>query len=899
MEIIRKKNYYVLLCCIAFFLCNFDSALVAAKEMVFDVVALMEIKSRLVDPYGVLDSWDEAVPDPCSWNMITCSTDYQVIALEAPDRGLSGTLSPYIGNLTYIQSVRLQSNNLTGNIPLSIGALSNLRTIELSNNKFSGQIPSSISHLESLQYLRLNNNSLSGEIPPSLANMTQLTNLDLSFNNLSGPLPRLPTTTFNGSFVDPRGVLDNSFVDPRGVLDNWDEAAVDPCSWNLVTCSSDGLVVGLKAISQNLSGTLAPTIGNLTNLQLVFLQNNSISGHIPSELGKLPNLHTLDLSINNFSGQIPSSLSHSKSLQFLGLSNNSLSGAIPPSLANMTQLTSLDLSFNNLSGPLPRLPTTAFKGLSIVLPSKDVLHRNHGLKMKEMEFRKEKFAMCYVSLFCLWTSACGLLLPNKGNNEVQALIGMKNSLVDPLGVLESWDEDAVDVCSWSLVTCPSDGLVVHLKAASQNLSGTLAPTIGNLTNLQLVLLQNNNISGYIPSQLGKLPKLQTLDLSSNNFYGQIPSSLSHLESLHYLRLNNNSLSGAIPPSLANMTQLSFLDLSFNNLSGPFPGLPTTTFNIVGNPYICSNGADKKMEVIRKKKYVLLCCMAFFCLCNCDSASVAPTGVNNEVTALMGIKNLLDDPYRVLNNWDESSPDPCSWNMITCSPDGLVVGLGAPSQNLSGTLSPTIGNLFNLQLVLLQNNNISGDIPPEIGTLSKLQTIDLSNNKFSGHIPSSISHLKSLQYLRLNNNSLSGEIPDSLVNLTQLTYFDLSFNNLSGDVPKLHTGVFNIEGNPNICSNGANKKVGCDRDVMDLGSLPSSSSSIAKLKFPAEILYTLPFELSRLPILENLYLDNNKLSVVPAELGELKTLKLLVVDYSRLVSVPVELRQTVWLVEQQT
>ncbi|OMO79740.1 hypothetical protein CCACVL1_13482 [Corchorus capsularis] len=39
------------------------------------------------------------------------------------------------------------------------------------------------------------------------------------------------------------------------------------------------------------------------------------------------------------------------------------------------------------------------------------------------------------------------------------------------------------------------------------------------------------------------------------------------------------------------------------------------------------------------------------------------------------------------------------------------------------------------------------------------------------------------------------------------------------------------------------------------------------------------------ILENLYLDNYKLSVVPPELGELKTLKLLVVDYNMLVSVP--------------
>ncbi|XWS23026.1 hypothetical protein CRYUN_Cryun29cG0085800 [Craigia yunnanensis] len=209
-----------------------------------------------------------------------------------------------------------------------------------------------------------------------------------------------------------------------------------------------------------------------------------------------------------------------------------------------------------------------------------------------MEFRKEKFVFSCVALLFLWTSACGLLSPKGVNFEVQALMGIKNFLVDPHGVLDNWDEAAVDPCSWNMVTCSTDNLVVSLGAPSQNLSGTLAPTIGNLTNLQLVLLQNNNISGGVPSELGKLPKLQTLDLSNNYFSDQIPSTLSHLKSLKYLRLNNNSLSGAIPSSLANMTQLTFLDLSFNNLSGPVPGLLAKTFNIVGNPLICAAGTEQ-------------------------------------------------------------------------------------------------------------------------------------------------------------------------------------------------------------------------------------------------------------------------------------------------------------------
>ncbi|GAB4839760.1 Protein NSP-INTERACTING KINASE 3 [Ancistrocladus abbreviatus] len=182
----------------------------------------------------------------------------------------------------------------------------------------------------------------------------------------------------------------------------------------------------------------------------------------------------------------------------------------------------------------------------------------------------------------------------------------------------------------------------------------------------------------------------------------------------------------------------------------------------------------------------------------SSATLSPSGVNYEVVALMAIKNELKDPYNVLENWDSNSVDPCSWRMVTCSPDGYVSALGLPSQSLSGRLSPGIGNLTKLQSVLLQNNAISGPIPPEIGKLKKLQTLDLSNNSFDGVIPRSIGELENLNYLRLNNNSLSGPFPDSLTKIQGLTLVDLSFNNLSGSLPKISARTFKIIGNPLIC-----------------------------------------------------------------------------------------------------
>ncbi|TYH24987.1 hypothetical protein ES288_A03G133500v1 [Gossypium darwinii] len=229
--------------------------------------------------------------------------------------------------------------------------------------------------------------------------------------------------------------------------------------------------------------------------------------------------------------------------------------------------------------------------------------------------------------------------------------------------------------------------------------------------------------------------------------------------------------------------------------------------------------------IRTEISVLVCCLVFSRLSTSGSPS---NGVGSEVIALMGIKSFLVDPNGVLENWDEASPDPCTWSMVTCSADGQVIGLGAPSQGLSGVLAPSIGNLTNIQTVLLQDNNISGNIPSEIGKLSKLQNLDLSNNNFCGQIPTTFSHLKNLEFLRLTGNNLSGEIPASLANLTDLHLIDLSFNNLSGKIPILPAQVFNIEGNPYLYTKGTY--------MVDKGSLPDSSK--AKLN-KSGIFYVIP------------------------------------------------------------
>ncbi|RVW88353.1 putative LRR receptor-like serine/threonine-protein kinase [Vitis vinifera] len=161
-----------------------------------EVEALISIRRALNDPHGVLSNWDEDSVDPCSWAMITCSTENLVTGLGAPSQSLSGSLSGMIGTSPILNKL-LQNNNISGPIPTELGTLPRLQTLDLSNNRFAGAVPASLGQLSNLHYLRLNNNSLSGAFPVSLAKIPQLAFLDLSYNNLSGPVPKFPARTFN------------------------------------------------------------------------------------------------------------------------------------------------------------------------------------------------------------------------------------------------------------------------------------------------------------------------------------------------------------------------------------------------------------------------------------------------------------------------------------------------------------------------------------------------------------------------------------------------------------------------------------------------------------------------------------------------------------------------------
>ncbi|GJN05784.1 hypothetical protein PR202_ga23448 [Eleusine coracana subsp. coracana] len=139
----------------------------------------------------------------------------------------------------------------------------------------------------------------------------------------------------------------------------------------------------------------------------------------------------------------------------------------------------------------------------------------------------------------------------------------------------------------------------------------------------------------------------------------------------------------------------------------------------------------------------------------------------------------------------------------------VVALSLPSYELTGVLSPAIGNLTSLRTLNLSKNGFSGDIPASLGRLHHLHILDLSRNSFSGEVPTNLTScinltilnlnfnqlhgcvsseigdkLAGLRFLGLAKNNLTGTIPASLGNLSSLIILQLGFNQLEGIIPPI-------------------------------------------------------------------------------------------------------------------
>ncbi|XP_013716591.2 probable LRR receptor-like serine/threonine-protein kinase At5g59680 isoform X2 [Brassica napus] len=89
------------------------------------------------------------------------------------------------------------------------------------------------------------------------------------------------------------------------------------------------------------------------------------------------------------------------------------------------------------------------------------------------------------------------------------------------------------------------------------------------------------------------PRITYLNLSSSGLTGTIAASIQNLTQLETLDLSNNNLTGDVPEFLGNMKSLVFINISRNDLSGSIPqALQRKGLELYpqGNPRLCFSGS---------------------------------------------------------------------------------------------------------------------------------------------------------------------------------------------------------------------------------------------------------------------------------------------------------------------
>ena len=298
---------------------------------------------------------------------------------QRPGLEVSGILPATLGDLTALEHLYLNNNQLVGSIPTEIGNLVNLKKLYLHGNLLFGSLPTQLGLLTPLTELFLNNNLLSGNIPTQLGSLTNLTKLWLDDNLLRGSIPtqlgsltnltelHLNENLLSGTIPTELGDLTN--LKELFLSDNYSVAYSRILGRNVVASGLSGKIPKelktltslekLRLDDNYLSGNIPADLGQLAQLKEMWLEDNILEGTIPSELGNLSNLEGLDLSLNRLSGAVPSSMGNLANLEYLTLGNNRLT-SLPAQLGDLSNLESLVLRYNEFTS----LPTELGKLVS-------------------------------------------------------------------------------------------------------------------------------------------------------------------------------------------------------------------------------------------------------------------------------------------------------------------------------------------------------------------------------------------------------------------------------------------------------------------------------------------------------------------------------------------------------
>ncbi|KAL3786582.1 hypothetical protein ACHAW5_004747 [Stephanodiscus triporus] len=259
--------------------------------------------------------------------------------------GIVGTLPALVSNLTSLTALSLSNTGMYGALPTSLSRLTALTHLFLDDCAFSGSLDV-VQEMTNLTHVNLEDNSFSGTVDDDFfVNSRDLVNLDVSNCSLRGYVP--------GHFFEMAGleVLDMSENEIGGSLPALAANASGGDGLDFLV----GVLKYLSLHTNDITGSIPSSIGNLRRLTTLDLSQNRLTGSIPSEIGDLLDLDVLFLGNNNFTGSIvPEWVRNLTGLSELSLKGSSLTGQIPAFLGDLTWLRLLDLGENKLTNTIPQ-----------------------------------------------------------------------------------------------------------------------------------------------------------------------------------------------------------------------------------------------------------------------------------------------------------------------------------------------------------------------------------------------------------------------------------------------------------------------------------------------------------------------------------------------------------------
>ncbi|KAJ1396692.1 Serine/threonine-protein kinase, active site [Sesbania bispinosa] len=371
---------------------------------------------------------------------------------------------------------------------------------------------------------------------------------------------------------------------------------------------------------------------------------------------------------------------------------------------------------------------------------------------------------------------------------------------------------------------------------NNRLNGSIPSELFNISTLEFLYLARNSFSGVLPSDMGYgLPRLKELYVFANKLFGNIPNGISNASELTAIDFSDNQFSGIIPNAFGDLTNLEWLGLAVNNLTTDDPTEFKLLTSLTSCRYLTYLAISKNSFQTKLPRSIgnLSMSLENFLAASCGINGVIPLEIGN-------ISNLI------------------------------YLSLGG--NDLTGPMPSTIKRLQNLQYLDLGYNGLQGSIVNELCEIRSLSELNLTNNKLSGELPTCIRNMTSLRKVYIGSNRLTG-IPSSFWGLRDILELDLSSNALIGNLP-LDVGQLRAVVLLNLSKNEISSNI-----PTTIGSLKTLQTlSLAHNKFQGSI----PTSIGEMASLSFLDLSQNLLTgVIPKSLESLSYLQYINFSYNRL------------------